>query len=143
MEMRGNKLTSAGLFLTLLPLGALATEMVYVPVNPNFGGNPLNGPVLMSNAQAQDDHKDPDALDAASQTPLQQFNDALQRAVLSRVASSITGTLIGANGQLQPGVLETRDFTIQIQDLGGGTMKITTTDKLTGASTTFDVSSNL
>src|SRR5580698_176971 len=32
---------------------ALASEMVYHPVNPTFGGNPLNGSFLLSTAQAQ------------------------------------------------------------------------------------------
>ena len=32
---------------------ALASELVYHPVNPTFGGNPLNGAPLLSQAQAQ------------------------------------------------------------------------------------------
>src|ERR1700761_8146477 len=32
---------------------AMASEMVYHPVNPTFGGNPLNGSFLLSTAQAQ------------------------------------------------------------------------------------------
>ncbi|SDS02596.1 curli assembly protein CsgF [Bradyrhizobium canariense] len=32
---------------------AFASEMVYHPVNPTFGGNPLNGSFLLSTAQAQ------------------------------------------------------------------------------------------
>jgi curli production assembly/transport component CsgF len=32
---------------------ALATEMVYHPVSPTFGGNPDNGAFLLSTAQAQ------------------------------------------------------------------------------------------
>jgi curli production assembly/transport component CsgF len=32
---------------------AFASEIVYHPVNPNFGGNPLNGSALLSQAQAQ------------------------------------------------------------------------------------------
>ena len=32
---------------------AAASELVHRPVNPNFGGNPLNGTFLMQNAQAQ------------------------------------------------------------------------------------------
>ncbi len=42
-------------------LPAAATELIYTPVNPVFGGNPLNGPVLLNNAQAQNNKKDPDA----------------------------------------------------------------------------------
>jgi curli production assembly/transport component CsgF len=31
----------------------LATQLVYHPANPTFGGNPLNGSYLLSQAQAQ------------------------------------------------------------------------------------------
>jgi curli production assembly/transport component CsgF len=31
----------------------LASELVYHPVSPTFGGNPLNGSFLLSTAQAQ------------------------------------------------------------------------------------------
>ncbi len=32
---------------------AFATEQIYHPVSPTFGGNPLNGNFLLSTAQAQ------------------------------------------------------------------------------------------
>jgi curli production assembly/transport component CsgF len=35
------------------PATASASEMVYHPVTPTFGGNPLNGSALLSTAQAQ------------------------------------------------------------------------------------------
>jgi curli production assembly/transport component CsgF len=37
----------------LLSGSALATEQVYRPVSPTFGGNALNGGFLLSTAQAQ------------------------------------------------------------------------------------------
>lgn len=37
----------------VLSTSAFATEQVYHPVNPVFGGNPLNGSYLLSQAQAQ------------------------------------------------------------------------------------------
>ena len=46
----------------LLLLGATqagATELVYYPINPSFGGNPNNAPGLMSIAQAQNGFKAP------------------------------------------------------------------------------------
>jgi curli production assembly/transport component CsgF len=121
---------------------ACATELVYVPVNPAFGGSPLNGPVLMNSAQAQDKHKDPDALASTSlldKTPLQQFNDILERSILSQLASAATSSVIGTNGRLVPGTVETGNFTITISDLGGGLLRVTTTDKATGATSTFEV----
>jgi len=44
-------LSTAFLGIALLPLvslGLQASELVYTPVNPSFGGNPLNGPVLLN-----------------------------------------------------------------------------------------------
>ena len=51
----------SGLLIGLASAAAVqATELVYTPVNPSFGGNPLNGTWLLNNAQAQNDHDDPD-----------------------------------------------------------------------------------
>ncbi|WP_226944972.1 curli assembly protein CsgF, partial [Pseudomonas aeruginosa] len=59
------------LLCTLGVTPAMATELVYAPVNPSFGGNPLNGTYLLNNATAQDRHKDPDLRSSASsQSPL-------------------------------------------------------------------------
>lgn len=120
-----------------------ATEIVYRPVNPAFGGDPLNGSVLLNNAQAQNNTKDPEAAQAGSafaqRTALQQFSDTLQRSILSRLASSASGSLFGSSGQLIPGSVETNDFRITIADTGGGSLQVTTVDKVTGQSTTFQV----
>ena len=130
---------ACALALSLGP--ALATELVYVPVNPAFGGSPLNGPWLLNSAQSQNKFKDPDAqiTGFTQRTPLEQFNDTLQRAILSRVAAAATGSLFNASGQLVPGTVETVDFRISIVDQGGGILEITTTDKTTGQSTSFQI----
>lgn len=125
-----------------IEISAQATDLVYTPVNPSFGGNPLNGSVLLNAAQAQNKTKDPEAPKATTtgqQTSLQQFNDILERSVLSRLASAATSSVIGPNGQLIPGTVNTGNFSIQISDLGGGILQVTTTDKATGATTSFQV----
>lgn len=125
------------------PASAGATELVYVPVNPAFGGSPLNGSVLLGNAQAQDRHKDPDAATnsltgSLNKTPLQEFNDILERSILSQLANAATGSVM-SNGKLVPGTVETGNFRIDISDLGGGLLKVTTTDKTTGSTSSFEV----
>ena len=121
---------------------AQAGELVYTPINPAFGGNPLNGNFLLNDAQLQDNYKDPEASSAARSlgTPLQQFNQSLQRTILNRIASALTGNVVDADGDLIAGVIQTTDFTIEIVELVNGTMQITTTDKHTGQSTSFQVS---
>lgn len=130
----------AALSIASIP-AAHATELVYTPGNPAFGGSALNGSVLLNAAQAQNKHRDPDDLSSrlGSRTPLEQFNDSLQRSVLSQLASAATSGVM-SNGKLIPGTVQTGDFSIAISDLGGGMLQITTTDKVTGASTTFQVS---
>lgn len=124
-----------------------ATTLVYTPVNPNFGGNPLNGPNLLNEANAQNYYKNPSASGGAGAgatqlTPLQQFQQELQQAVLSRIAQSVTGGIVNAQGQLVPGTIQTSDFIINISQVSPGVLQITTTDKSTGQTTSFQVTEN-
>ncbi|MGA3682759.1 MULTISPECIES: curli assembly protein CsgF [Pseudomonas] len=120
--------------------GVQASELAYVPNNPSFGGNPLNGPVLLNQAQAQNHYVEKSSSSGASgQTALTQFNSMLQSAILSRVSSAVTSSIVGANGQLVPGTVETTDFRIAITNLQGGLLQIVTTDKNTGQTTQFQV----
>ena len=127
-----------------ITVSAQATEIVYTPINPSFGGNPNYGSYLLGSAQATSKHKEKQDLSGlgasglSSQTPLQQFNESLQRAVLSQLASSATSHILNG-GQLKPGTIETGDFRIVVVDMGSGVLRVTTTDKVTGASTSFQV----
>ena len=138
-----SRLSPALLGLALsLALGAVAqaSELVYVPNNPSFGGNPLNGPVLLNQATAQNKFTEKSASGSASaQNALTQFNSMLQSAILSRVSSAVTSSIVGADGRLTPGTVETTDFTINITNLSGGLLQIVTTDKTTGQTTQFQI----
>lgn len=126
------------IYMISLP-SAFATELVYTFENPSFGGNPLYGAALLNNAQAQNEEKDT----LADQTPLEKFNETLQRSILNRLSSTVAGQVIGDQGELIPGTVETTDFIIDIVDIGGGLLTITTTDKATGNSTSFSIDNNL
>lgn len=128
--------------LLLLPLWAAApaaaTEMVYSPVNPSFGGNPNNAPGLMSIAQAQN------GFTAPVLSPIANFNLSLQRVILSRLTSQSLTTMFGANNTLVPSPIpiETVGYTILVS--AGeipGTITITTTDKTSGAIASFTINS--
>jgi curli production assembly/transport component CsgF len=118
-----------------------ATELVYVPVNPNFGGSPNNAPGLLAIASATNKHGLQSGLGGSSlnQTPLQQFNQTLERMVLSQLASSASSKLMGQDGKLIPGTFTTENFIITVTDLGGGTLRVSTTEKATGVVTSFEV----
>lgn len=144
LKYRGSKRSAAALCTLVVCANSIATELVYVPVNPSFGGNPNNGIVLLNSANATNKHKDPAiATGAAStqKTALQSFNETLERAILGQLASAAAQKLGGGvTGGLAPGVVETGNFVIKISDLGGGTLLVTTTDKTTGSTTSFEVS---
>jgi len=128
--------------MTLSVGNADAEQIVYTPVNPSFGGNPNNASGLLANANAQNNYKDPAAVNALKKlTPLQQFNTNLQQFVLNRIAASVTANIIGPGGALKPGTISTQDFTIVVaQPAGvGGPLTVTTTDINTGQTTFFQV----
>lgn len=101
-----------------------ATELVYTPVNPSFGGNPLNGSWLLANAQAQNDHDDPDLENSSSgTTALQRFTSQLESRLLSQLLSNIESGNTGS--------LTTDSFLIDIVDVDGS-LSINITDRLTG-----------
>lgn len=95
----------------------------------------------MNSALATNKHKDTDLEETGleKQTPLEVFNETLERAILSRVASAASSRIIGNDGQFIPGRLETDNFTIDVSDPGTGILTITTFDKLMGGATTFQV----
>jgi curli production assembly/transport component CsgF len=137
------KLASRLLPIALAAGTAQANPLVYTPVNPTFGGNPLNGPYLLNRADAQNRHTDPNAPAAvnplSAQSQLDQFNSALQQAILSRISAAVSSSVVGSDGKLIPGTVQTQNFTISISDIGGGKLRIVTTDKLSGSSTSFEI----
>ncbi len=110
----------------LLSSTVTATELVYTPVNPSFGGSPLNGAWLLGNAQAQNDTKDPDAIDRSSLTgtsALDRFTSQLE----SRLLSNLLNKMDDPNG----GSLVTDDFIVNVVNLDGN-LTVEITDRLTG-----------
>ncbi|MGF6393803.1 curli assembly protein CsgF [Pseudomonas plecoglossicida] len=114
---------------------AQATELVYTPVNPAFGGNPLNGTWLLNNAQAQNDYDDPDLKDRSSSltgtTALERFSNQLESRMLSQLLDNIS------NGQT--GSMATDSFLIDVLD-DSGALSIRVTDRATGEISVIEVS---
>jgi curli production assembly/transport component CsgF len=116
--------------LCLLGLGACAlahaTELVYTPVNPSFGGNPLNGTWLLNNAQAQNDYDDPDLKDRATvagTSALDRFSAQLQSRLLGQLLDNISTGNTGS--------LSTDAFIVNVLD-DSGQLTIEVTDRATG-----------
>lgn len=127
------KVSIYSLLLLALSHAVAASELTYKPVNPNFGGNPLNGNYLLGNAQAQNDKKDPDSRRSGYTPPsdLERFSSSLESRLLSQLLTDIE------NGS--EGGLETDDFSVSIVDDGVG-LSILITDKNTNETTEIEVS---
>jgi curli production assembly/transport component CsgF len=85
------------MMLALVSSGAFATELIYTPVNPTFGGNPLNAAGLLANANAQNDYKAPVVV-KTEQTELEKFNEQVQAAILAKIRTNVgkaVDTLLG------------------------------------------------
>jgi len=131
------KLTTPLAALLGLVTSAQAGELRYAPVNPTFGGNPLNGPFLLGTANANNfDHLvNPNAQNAFNQfnqtTP--STNDLLRQALLSNLISQASGQAINSilgTGGVTP--LNSGTFNIAGEIINfnrsGGQINITLTD---------------
>ncbi len=109
-----------------------ASELTYTPVNPNFGGSPLNGNFLMSNANAQNNYKDPDSSSSSYVRPtsLERFASSLESRLLSQLMTDI--------GNGNTGSLATDDYIIDIVD-DSGTLTVKITDLATNETTEIEV----
>ena len=114
---------------------AMAGNMTFQFVNPNFGGNPNNGPFLLSEANAQNSYKDPDAYDWGSDykepTALENLTSMLQ--------SQMLGDLMGNVSQGKTGSLSTPDFNIEVENIGGKLVMHIIDKKNGGKSSTIEV----
>lgn len=104
------------LAIVCLMLGALsapaeAQQMVYTPRNPAFGGNPMNHQWLMQSAQAQNDHTE---TRQNARDPLQNFQDGLQRQILSALSRELITTRFRDMDLSQAGKYDFGDFIVDI-----------------------------
>lgn len=100
-----------------------AEDLIYRPVNPNFGGNPLNGPNLLNSAIAQNKFKAPSAgaaaaaaraETAAGRSSGQSFAERLDREILSRLSRDIVANAFGEMG-IESGTFDTGLNTIIVE----------------------------
>jgi curli production assembly/transport component CsgF len=78
---------------------AHAQDLVHEPISPTFGGNPFNSNHILGIANAQNDTRDPDAIDRSSQASI--FARQLESRLLSALSSQIVDAIFGENPQEQ------------------------------------------
>ena len=111
---------------------AAASELVYTPINPSFGGNPLNAQWLLESAQLQNRFR-------PERDPMEDFEERLTRHILSRLARMIIDEAFGEYDEgLEAGHYEVGNYIIDIStDLDFITIFME--DAVTGDTTTIKV----
>lgn len=97
---------------------ALGSSLIYSPTNPAFGGAPSYGAYYLNSAQAQDTLEDPNAVDplaALNRDPLDNFEDSLNRQVLSQLARRILNEVFGEEGLGDGGTFRSGDSTVEVR----------------------------
>lgn len=108
-----------------IPQQSLAQELVYRPKNPAFGGSALNYQWLLSSANAQNLYNGKNGY-SYKRDPLGDFQESLQRQVLSELTRNLVRDKFGENLDLsQQNSLEFGEFSIDITPgIDGVTIRI-------------------
>lgn len=115
----------------MLSTPVYAGELVYTPVSPGFGGNPLNSSYLLGVANAINDHNAPQSSYYDDESALDRLTASLESRLMSQLLSDV--------GNGNTGQLVTDDFILNIVD-SDGSLLVQITDKSTGESSTIEVS---
>lgn len=119
------------------PAQLFGQDLVFGFKNPAFGGNPYNYQWMLSSAQAQDTYKDvseSSILDSYNRDPLQDFEESLNRQILSQLSRKLIESQFG-EGQLSEGTYIIGNYQIEVGDQGGG-LNIVISDLGNGDQTT-------
>ncbi len=134
-----NRLHSCLVMLLLLVAPSVtvqAQDLVYMPLNPSFGGSPFNAQWLLSEAQAQYSfarEQQEAATQAVKSDPLSDFKQNLDRQILSMLSRQLVTNTFGETS-LKDGHYEMGDFVVDVSSTLEGIV-INIFDKGTGGET--------
>ena len=106
-------------------------DLVYQPINPTFGGSPLNSSHLQSLASSQKLHEEKTEEQRASE----QFLDMLESRLYSALASEVTDAIFGEDA-LPSGTIAFSDQHVSFVNTGTE-IQLVVTDFTTGQVTTI------
>ena len=106
-------------------------DIIYQPVNPTFGGNPLNSSHLQSLASTQKQFEEHTEEKRASE----QFLDMLESRLYSALASEVTDAIFGEDA-LPSGTISFSDQQVSFVNTGTE-IQLVVTDFTTGQVTTI------
>lgn len=139
---------AASAFLLLCSaLPSQARDLVYQPVNPSFGGSPLNGSYLLGLAgannnrytespEAKKQRRLQDAIGGGTD-PAQQFERQITASLLSQIAATVGQQILGENAR-DSGTFSMGGTRVQFNRLGGQ-INIDITEAATGGRTNIQI----
>ena len=128
------------------PAITLATELVYEPINPSFGGNPLNGSFLLSKANSQNAHSAP----LSERSYDERLQESLERAYINRIVREITDIAFGEQEYDEDGnpidsifnqdsIFVSGDFQVELITSNPDSIVVNITNLLTGEVTVVEI----
>ncbi len=111
---------------------ASGAELVYTPINPLFGGSPLNGATLLNLAKEINTFKD------EAKTELEKFGDKIKALELTRLQASILAW--DGDPTTLPQSLDNEYYNVTVTLMQDGGLRIDTLDKTTLERASFEVS---
>ena len=116
----------------------MSQDLKYKPKNPAFGGDTFNYSWLLNSAQAQNNFAEDPNADPFATNLLAEFQNDLNRQILSQLSRSLVGDLFGEDGTLKEGTFEIGSYQIEvINGLNG--INIGILDVINGSKTTVTV----
>jgi curli production assembly/transport component CsgF len=93
---------------------AQSQDLKYKAINPAFGGDTFNYQWLLNSAQEQNDFKEESDINSLlNQDPVKQFQDDLNRQILSQLSNKLVSEMFGEQG-LKEGSFALGSFQIDI-----------------------------
>ncbi|MBS0234666.1 MAG: curli assembly protein CsgF [Proteobacteria bacterium] len=132
-------LLTGALFLPFCAHASFASELVYTPINPSFGGNAFNSSHLLATAQAQNQFKAPSSGQTVGLSDSDRFVQQLQAQLYAGLAQKVSDAIFGQNAQ-NHGTFQFGDQKISF--LNDGTqVTLTIINTTTGQTTSISVPS--
>ena len=127
------------ILLSFSPILLFSQDLVYTPINPSFGGNTFNHAWMMNEAEAQNKFtaKDNQTFDFTERDVLKDFEESLNRQILSQLSRQIVSDTFG-EAEFEEGKYEIGSYVIEITNELDG-VNINISDVLKGSETSIIV----
>lgn len=117
----------------------LASELVYTPINPSFGGSPLNASMLLNKAQSQNKHK----AHTVEKTYAERLQESLERSYINKIVRELTDLAFGEdptdNVFGQDSTFVSGDYEIKMITSNSDSITVQITNLINGEITTIEV----